>query len=170
MRRLHFVVPDPETARAVFDELLRAGMEWRQVRVVAREDISTEGVPEASLFQRSDVLAALRRGLITGSALGLGAGIIVALLPVTGSVLGGTAVLVLGLTGAIFGALSATMIAVDVPNPRIRRFQDAIDRGELLLMVDLPAGREDEIERLVKARLASNAHDPAAPDGRGEHR
>jgi len=38
---------------------------------------------------------------------------------------------------------------VSIPNTRLRRFQPAIDRGEILLMVDVPVRRIKEIRELI---------------------
>lgn len=50
-----------------------------------------------------------------------------------------------------FGAWAATMIGVGIPNVRLKRFEHAIESGELLMMVDVPKGRVEEIETLVKS-------------------
>jgi len=39
--------------------------------------------------------------------------------------------------------------AVSIPNSRLRRFQPAIDRGKILLMVDVPVRRVKEIRDLI---------------------
>lgn len=43
------------------------------------------------------------------------------------------------------------MIGVDVPNTRLGQFEDAIDNGELLMMVDVKKDRAEEIGQLVKS-------------------
>jgi hypothetical protein len=57
----------------------------------------------------------------------------------------------MALASAGFGAWTATMIGVDVPNTRLRRFEKAIENGELLMMVDVPKDRVEEIGTLVKS-------------------
>jgi hypothetical protein len=42
------------------------------------------------------------------------------------------------------------MIGISVPSSRLKEFEDAIASGELLLMVDVPKARVDEITQLVK--------------------
>ena len=44
---------------------------------------------------------------------------------------------------------TATMIGVDEPSRRLERFQAAIKAGQLLLMVDVPQAREQEIQQMV---------------------
>ncbi len=43
------------------------------------------------------------------------------------------------------------MICVDVPNTRLKRFEEAIGKGELPMMVDVRTDRAEGIERLVKS-------------------
>jgi hypothetical protein len=56
----------------------------------------------------------------------------------------------IGLAGAGFGALMSKMIGVSVPNSRIEKFHQTIEKREILLMVDVLADRVDEIDNLVR--------------------
>jgi hypothetical protein len=42
------------------------------------------------------------------------------------------------------------MIGISAPNSRLKDFEDAIAKGELLMMVDVPKARVDEITKLVQ--------------------
>ncbi len=149
MRRIYFLVPGVSEAKRIVDELLLARVEERHIHIIAREGVSLENLPEASLAQKSDLVPALERGIGVGGATGILAGIVAVSFPPAGLVLGGGAILGIGLAGAGFGALMSTMIGVSAPNSRIAQFQQAIENGELLMMVDVPKGRVAEIEALV---------------------
>lgn len=150
MRRLYFLVPTVGSARKINDELLLARVEERHVHVIAKEGTPMEDLPEAHLAQRSDLIPALERGAAIGGITGIVGGIIAVTFPPAGLVLGGGAILATGLAGVGVGALMSSMIGVDVPNSRLQRFQKAIDGGELLMMVDVPKSRVEEIDELVK--------------------
>lgn len=150
MRRLYFLVPNVDSAKKIVDELLLARVEEKHIHVIAKEDTPMEDLPEAKLAQRSDVVPALERGLAIGGATGILAGIVAVTIPPAGLALGGGAILGIALAGAGVGTLMSTMIGVDVPNSRIKQFQDAIEKGELLMMVDVPKNRVDGIDNLVK--------------------
>ncbi len=150
MRRLYFLVPSVDSARKINDELLLARIEERHIHVIAKQGTPMEDLPEARLAQRSDLIPALERGAAIGGATGIAAGIIAITFPPAGLILGGGAILAIGLAGVGLGALMSSMIGVDVPNSRIHQFQDAIEQGELLMMVDVPKDRVDEIDDLVK--------------------
>ena len=150
MRRLYFLVPTVASARMINDELLLARVEERHIHVIAKEGTEMEDLPEATLTQKSDVIPALERGIAIGGVGGVLAGIVAVTFPPAGLALGGGAILATGLAGVGLGSLMSTMIGLDVPNSRIEKFQDAIESGELLMMVDVPKNRVDEIDELVK--------------------
>jgi len=56
------------------------------------------------------------------------------------------------LASAGFGAWTATMIGVAVPDTRLKRFEEAIGKGALLTMVDVKKDRVEEIEQLIRSR------------------
>jgi len=63
-------------------------------------------------------------------------------------------VIVLGsaLVGGLFGAWVSSMVGCAVPNSRLKEFQQAIDDGKLLLMVDVPEYRVGDIRDLLHRR------------------
>ena len=150
MRRLYFLVPTVASAKMINDELLLARVEERHIHVIAKEGTEMEDLPEATLAQKSDVIPALERGIAIGGVGGVLAGVVAVTFPPAGLALGGGAILATGLAGVGLGSLMSTMIGLDVPNSRIEKFQDAIESGELLMMVDVPKNRVDEIDELVK--------------------
>lgn len=149
MRRLYFTLPDIGTARTIVDELLLKRVDDHHIHVVAKEGTPLGDLPEASLFQKSDFIPAVERGLAVGGITGILAGIAAVTFPPAGLVLGGGAILGTSLAGAGIGAWVSGMIGVDVPNSQIQQFEKAIDAGEILMMVDVPKVRVEEIEELI---------------------
>ncbi|GMR06421.1 MAG: hypothetical protein BMS9Abin25_1015 [Gammaproteobacteria bacterium] len=150
MRRIYFLLPDVEVARKVVDELLLARIDEHHIHVIAKEGTAMMDLPKASLAQKSDVVTALERGIAVGGATGLLAGVVAVSFPPAGLVLGGGALLGIALAGTGFGAFMSTMIGVSAPNSRHKQFEDAIQQGELLMLVDVPKARVNEIETMVK--------------------
>jgi hypothetical protein len=107
-------------------------------------------LPEANLLQESDFVPAVERGLAIGGATGILAGIAAVAIPGAGLALGGGAILGIGLAGAGVGAWISGMIGVSVPSSRLTEFEDSIKQGKLLMMVDVPKARVDDITDLVK--------------------
>jgi len=150
MRRLYFMVPDIDTAKTVVDELLLKRVDEHHIHVVAKEGTPMGDLPEANLFQKSDFIPAMERGLAVGGFTGLFAGLAAMTFPPAGLVLAGGAVLGTSLAGAGIGAWISGMIGMDVPNSQIEKFETAIQSGEILMMVDIPRERVEEIEALVQ--------------------
>jgi hypothetical protein len=150
MRRIYFLLPDVDLARKVVDELLLARISDDHIHVIAKEGTAMADLPEATLAQKSDVVPAMERGIAVGGATGLLAGVAAVTFPPAGLVLGGGAVLAIALAGTGFGAIMSTMIGVSVPNTRHKQFEAAVSDGEVLMLVDVPKDRVDEIEGMVK--------------------
>lgn len=159
MRRLYFLLPDVDSARAVVQDLLINRVEERRIHLLARRGTPLEDLPQTSVAQRTDLLPALERGVAVGGATGALAGLVAVAVPPAGLVLGGGAVLAMALAGAGFGAWASTLLGISTPNSQIRQFEEAIERGEILMMVDVHKERVQEIENLVRT------HHPEAEIG-----
>lgn len=144
------MVPDLDTAKTVVDELLLKRVDEHHIHVVAKEGTPMGDLPEANLLQKSDFIPAMERGLAVGGITGVLAGIAAVTFPPAGLILGGGAILGTSLAGAGIGAWISGMIGMDVPNSQIEKFEDAIEKGEVLMMVDIPKTRVEEIEALVQ--------------------
>ncbi|MCU0775991.1 MAG: DUF1269 domain-containing protein [Ideonella sp.] len=149
MRRIYFLVPTVAAARSIVDELLLARVEERHLHVVAREGTPLEDLPEARIAQSTDLVPALQRGVAAGGLAGLLAGVLAVAFPPAGFVFGGGALLGLTAFGAGFGAWMSSMVGVGLPNSRIEQYQQAIEAGQLLLMIDVQRDRVPEIEAMV---------------------
>ena len=145
-RRLYFLLPDVAVTKKVMDELLLAHIDDHHIHVIAKEGTPLGDLPEANLLQKSDVVHATELGLSVGGATGVLAGVgAVTLLVLNPAVALGTA-----LAGAGVGAWISSMIGISIPNTRIKEFESAIEAGEVLLMVDAPKPRVDEITNMIK--------------------
>lgn len=166
MQRLYFMAPNVNSAKEVVNELLLARIDERHIHVIARDDTPMEDLPSASLFQRTDLAHAIEQGLALGGATGALAGLVAIAFP-GGLILGGGAVLLATtLAGAGIGAWSATFRALNIPNTHLRQFEKDIQAGCLLMLVDVPSERADEIRTLIQ-RTRTDVHDrgsePAYP-------
>lgn len=151
MRRLYFLVPDIGTASKIVDELLLARVEERHIHVLAKRGTPLEDLPEASLLQKTDFVPAAQRGLAMGGVLGTLAGLVAVALPPGGTVIAGGIILATALTGAGMGAWLGGMVGMNLGNTRLKQFEDAIERGQLLMMVDVPPARVEKITESIKS-------------------
>lgn len=165
-KRIFWLLPDLTSARRTMDDLLLARVENRHIHFVARDGADMTGLHEANLFQTSDIVHAAEMGLMVGGGVGVVAGVVVAMFPIVSDTPQWGLVGVLAVLGAVFGAWAASMIGSSAPNSRLRAFEKDIEAGKILLMVDVPRGRIEEVETLLR-----NAHpeasfagmDPAVP-------
>ncbi len=149
-RRLYFLLPDIQSAKVVHSELLLAKVEEKHQHVIARDGTDLDDLPEADLRQKSDIIHGLQLGLIIGGLTGLILSTIAVLMNMIVPGLEVWSVASLTVGGAFLGAFASTMVAVNVRNTRLTRFQQEIDAGRILYMVDVPFKRIDEITRLVR--------------------
>jgi len=148
MRRLYFLLPNLDITHTVVDELLLARVEERHIHIIAKEGTPLQDLPEANLIQKSDFVPAMERGVAMGGATGVVAGLVALAFP--GVVIGGGALLAMGLAGAGMGAWLGGMIGMDVENSHIKKFEAAIQSGHILVLVDVPKGRVESIQDLIK--------------------
>jgi hypothetical protein len=157
-KRIYWLLPDVASARRTMDDMLLARIDERHMHFVGREDIKLSGLHAANILQTSDVVRAAQVGALIGTVLGSAAGIGVAwYLPAAGEPPQWGLVVVLAMVGAVFGTWASSMIGVSTPSQRLRRFERAIQQGQILLMVDVPEGRVEEIESRLQA-LHPEAH------------
>lgn len=148
MRRLYFLIPNLEVTSTIVNELLLAHIEERHIHLIAKEGTPFEDLPEAKLLQKSDFIPATERGIALGGATGILAGLVAMAFP--GVVIGGGALLGISLAGAGMGAWLGGMVGMDVKSTRLKPYENAIEKGEILALVDVPKPRVEEIEKLVK--------------------
>ncbi|MEE4299129.1 MAG: hypothetical protein V2J24_06780 [Pseudomonadales bacterium] len=149
--RLYFLVDDEAAARAVVDGLKARGLGEDDVSVVAhRERYPLQGLPEGGIAERTDVLPAAGRGAAAGATTllaGLAAG--AALAP--GMVVAGPGALAaMTAAGAAFGTWSATLIGVGVLHRDLKPFEESIEAGRILVLVDVAAEEVDAVTETIR--------------------
>ena len=151
-RRIYWLIPDVASARGAVDDLLLARVPVQHIHCVGREGMNLSGLHPANVLQTTDVIYAAEAGLLIGGTIGIAAGLLVAMYyPLGIGALQWGVVAVLGVLGALFGAWSSSMIGISVPSHRLKRFEAAIEQGQILLMVDVPSLKVKEIEALLQA-------------------
>ena len=141
--RLYFLVNDEAAARSVVTALDANGIGEEAVSAVAHRDrYPLEGLPQGGVTERTDVLPAAGRGAAAGGASTVLAGLAAGAALAPGMVVGGPAILAtLAAAGAAFGTWTATLVGVGVLHRDLKPFEEAIEAGRILLLVDVPAAR-----------------------------
>jgi hypothetical protein len=165
-RRLYFLLPDVASARHTVDDLLLARVEDRHMHVLARRDTDLGNLHEASALQKTDLVHGAEIGLVIGGIGGCLLGLFVVLTPPDGFTLELATVLATTLGGALLGAWVASLVGASVPNSRLKQYAADIEAGRVLLMVDVPPSRIEEIRELVHRRhpeASGGAMEPTMP-------
>jgi hypothetical protein len=149
MRRIYFLAPDMETTHAIVGELRSEGIEDNHIHILAKRDTPLEDMPEASVLQKTDFIPALERGVVLGGTTGLLAGL--AGLAYSGFVIAGGAILGIIMAGATIGSLMGGLAGMNSGNSKLKKFENAIENGELLVLLDIPMDRIGEItQKIIK--------------------
>ncbi|MFZ1910386.1 MAG: DUF1269 domain-containing protein [Burkholderiales bacterium] len=160
MRRLYFLVPDTVVGKKVVDELLLSHVDWKHIHVLAKRGTPLQDLPEASVWQKSDIIPAMLRAVPIGGGTGVLCGLVALVLEPHLVLAGGAVLLGSALAGAGVGVYLGGMVGLNVGNTRLKAFTQAIERGELLLITDVPRDRVEEITERIK-----RAHPGAEPQG-----
>ncbi len=148
MRRIYFLTPSIEVTHKIIDELRSLGFKDHHLHVLAKRDTPLQDLPEANELQKTDFLAAVERGAALGATTGLLTGLVG--LRFAGFAIAGAPVLGILLFGGTIGAIMSGLAGLQVGNSKVRQFEEAIEKGDLLVMVDIAKDRIDEISKLIK--------------------
>lgn len=151
-RRLYFLIPDVSSAKRTADDLLLARVEDRHMHFLARRGTDLGELHEASYAIKTDLARGAAIGLVLGALGGALLGAMIVTTPPVGTSPGLAGAVLATLVGALLGIWLGSMAAVAVPNSRLRSFTPQIDGGRVLLMVDVPYGRVDQVRDIVLAR------------------
>lgn len=152
MKRIYFLSPNIHSTKSIVAELKHSEISDDHIYVVGKDHMGLQDahMHEAGLFQTTDVLHALERGAAVGASIGFLSGLGIMVFP-TGLIIGGGAVLAMGLVGTGLGAWISTMIGISEPNPDIEKYERGIDAGELLIIVDINQADEERTrEQILK--------------------
>jgi hypothetical protein len=156
LRRLFFLFPKTENARQAVEDLATCGIGRRQIHAIA-SGVDLAGLPEATERQKSDAAFRLE-WFIWNTNLAVFVAAIAAL--ITSLLLGQGQVALLSLLVMILTFIAGEQFAVRVPDVHLTEFTDALQHGEVLLMVDVPGYRVTEIENIIHHR-----HPESVPGG-----
>jgi uncharacterized membrane protein YeaQ/YmgE (transglycosylase-associated protein family) len=160
--RMYVTLPDLRSARQLANDLLLARVEDKHMHFLARRGTDLGELHEASYLQKTDAVHGAFTGLVIGGIVGVLVGLLLVYFPPGGASIQLVAVLIAAVVGAFLGIWVASMVGLQVPNSRLRGFERDIQEGKILLMLDVPAGRYEEIHEII-----ARTH-PEAVDGGNE--
>ena len=160
--RMYVTLPDIASARKLADDLLLARIEDKRMHFLARRGTDLGELHQASYLQKTDTVNAFFKGGLIGAVMGVMVGLL--LVYTMNAQLG--AVLIGALVGAGLGAWVSSMIGLQVANSSLKDFEKDIQDGKILLMLDVPAGRYEEIRAIIARthpEAADRGNEPTVP-------
>ncbi len=168
-RRLYFLLPDVECATRTADDLLLARVDDRHMHCLAKRGTDLGELHEASYLIKTDLMRGAGIGLFFGALAGVILGYLIVNHPPEGTHPGLAAAVLAALVGALLGLWMGSMAATAAPNSRLKQYDPEIDRGKVLLIVDVPYEKVDRIRDIVASRhpecvaMAQETRYPAFP-------
>ncbi|HYS13093.1 MAG TPA: DUF1269 domain-containing protein [Burkholderiaceae bacterium] len=165
-RRLYFVLPDLACAIRTANDLLLARIDDKYMHFVGRDGMSLGELHAATVAQTSDLRQSLQLGAGIGLVGGLLLGTYLMIVPPDGLDLGVGTLIGCTIFGGMFGSWASTLIGLSVPSKRLEPFKREIDAGKIVLLVDVPAERVEEVHKLVQRQspdVTDRGEDPAIP-------
>lgn len=170
MKRYIYAFDTPIAARGAVETLRGHGIRDEAISLVARSNIELEEIPSRYLDASTDFIPALRRGAAVGGVIGLCAGLIALAIPALGVTMAGPALIAFFAGGAVLGAWSSALVGSSVPDEVRRKFEDEIDAGHTLVVVDSNRVNDEVIKETMaegEDRHLLWQSQLAVPDGSG---
>ena len=156
--RMYVTLPDVSSARKLANDLLLARVEDKHMHFLARRGTDLGELHEASYLQKTDTVHGAFVGFVIGGLMGAFGGALLISFPPQGVSIQLVAVLIAAIVGAGLGIWVASMVGLQVPNSRLKGFEHDLEEGKILLMLDVAAGRYDELRTII-ARTHPEATD-----------
>lgn len=147
--RMYVTLPDVGSARKLANDLLLARVEDKHMHFLARRGTDLGELHEATYLHKTDTVHGAFTGLVLGAIIGICVGLGLVYFPPSHLSVELVAVLIAAMVGGGIGMWVASMIGLQVPNSRLRGFEEEIAAGKILLMLDVPAGRYQEIREVI---------------------
>jgi len=167
---MYLTIPDLAAARQLANDLLLARIEDRHMHFLARRGTDLGELHEASYLQKTDAVHGGFTGLVIGGIVGVAVGLLLVYFPPGGVSVQLVAVLIAAIVGAVLGVWMAGMLGLQVPNTQLKGFEQDLQDGRILLMLDVPASRYEEIRQAHKSdpvelwhALLAEPEDPNLP-------
>lgn len=134
--------------------MLLTRIEQRHIHFLAKSGLP-EDMPEANFLQKTDVVHGAKSGMLVGAVLGLALGFLLVYYFDLSS--GALVVTSTAIVGLLFGGWAASLVAAAIPNSRLAQFFPEIEKGRVLMIVDVPARRVEQVEKVLAERHPETA-------------
>jgi uncharacterized membrane protein YeaQ/YmgE (transglycosylase-associated protein family) len=163
---MYVTLPDLAAARQLANDLLLARIEDRHMHFLARRGTDLGELHEANYLHKTDAMHGAFTGLVIGGVVGVVVGLLLVYFPPGGASIELAAILVAAIVGSALGIWIAGMMGLQVPNTQLKGFEEEIEHGSILLMLDVPASRYEEIRGVIarsQPAAVNRGNEPMVP-------
>jgi hypothetical protein len=146
MRRV-FSTPDLPAAQRAVSAAKTAGIADDDISLLARSDIEMEKIPKDRIDASTDFVGAAMRGAGAGGVIGLLGGLVAVAIPAIGITVAGVALIAVA-SSAVAG-WSAALAGSALPSPVRRKFEEEIEAGRILVVVDGAASKASDVDEAI---------------------
>lgn len=165
-RRLYFMLPNVDSAHVMMNELLLARVSANRIHFLAKPGTPMGDLPETVVSERTDLIEGWEIGTGLGALAGLAAGLAAIAVPTwwyTKPIPILATVLICTVVGLLAGGVWTAIVATNIPNTQLKRFENRIAKGQVLMIVIAPFQRVQEIRDLVAAKHPEISFDGVWP-------
>jgi len=160
--RMYVTLPDVQSARQLANDLLLARIEDKHMHFLARRGTDLGELHQATYLQKTDAVNGAFRGGLIGGVMGVVIGAVIVYAMHTEL----AAVLIGAIVGAFLGAWVSSMVGLQIGNSSLKEFEKDVAEGKILLMLDVPSGRYEEIRAIIARthpEAADRGNEPTVP-------
>jgi hypothetical protein len=147
MKRHVFATPSLPVAEAVVSVARKYGVDNEAICLEARPDVEISGIADERKNVSMDFVPAAWHGALVGAAAGFLLGLTAMFIPSFGISFAGA--LVLAVVGALVGTFASALVGSAIPDEVRRTFQNEIDAGKILVVIDAEPEAFDEFEAAI---------------------
>lgn len=150
MKRHYFINDNLDELEQVEQELEHSGITTPQIHVLSKDEagVQKHHLNEVNTFLRQDVIRSGEFGAMIGIGLSLLA-IIVVWFTGLAATIGWVPFIFLSIVLLGFFTWEGGLWGIQEPNSRFRRFEEALDKGQHLLLVDIDKNQEETLQRTL---------------------
>jgi len=165
-RRLYFMLPNIDSAHAMMNDLLLARVSANRIHFLAKQGTPMDDLPEPAVTERTDLIEGWEIGTGLGALAGLAAGLVAIAIPTwwyTKPIPMVAMILICVLVGLLAGGVWTAIVATNIPNTQLKRFESRIAKGQVLMIVIAPFQRVQEVRDLVAEKHPEISFDGVWP-------
>lgn len=152
MKRLYYLSDDVDSTRQIADKLGETGItDWHySVYCQHPEHLGTKRVHKAGPLQRLDIVHSAERGALLGAAFGISIGGLLWYLQTPGYPIDAPQFGFISSLSCLLGIAFGTIAGFSQRNYKIAPFQEAIEQGKQLILIDVKKNQQQAVESMME--------------------